>query len=62
MGYSTQQCLLTMLEKWKSAEDNKKHLQFTEGIKKTFGTLLTDFVRINFFLKSWMVMDSAFQH
>ena len=31
-GYSTQQCLLTMLEKWRSAVDNKK----------TFGALLTD--------------------
>ena len=31
-GYSTQQCLLAMLEKWRSAVDNKK----------TFGVLLTD--------------------
>ena len=31
-GYSTQQCLLTMLGKWRSAVDNKK----------TFGALLTD--------------------
>ena len=31
-GYSTQQCLLPMLEKWRSAVDNKK----------TFGILLTD--------------------
>ena len=31
-GYSAQHCLLAMLEKWKSAVDNKK----------TFGTLLTD--------------------
>ena len=31
-GYSTQQCLLAMLEKWRSAVDNKK----------TFGALLTD--------------------
>ena len=25
-GYSTQQCLLTMLEKWRSAVDNKKNI------------------------------------
>ena len=31
-GYSSQQCLLAMLEKWRSAVDNKK----------TFGVLLTD--------------------
>ena len=31
-GYSTQQCLLAMLEKWRSAVDNKK----------AFGALLTD--------------------
>ena len=31
-SYSTQQCLLAMLEKWKSAVDNKK----------TFGALLTN--------------------
>ena len=31
-GYRTQQCLLTMLENWRSAVDNKK----------TFGVLLTD--------------------
>ena len=31
-GYSAQHCLLAMLEKWKSAVDNKK----------TFGALLTD--------------------
>ena len=31
-GFSTKQCLLSMLEKWKSAIDNKK----------TFGALLTD--------------------
>ena len=31
-GYSTQQCLLSMPEKWKSAVDNKK----------TFGALITD--------------------
>ena len=31
-GYSTQQCLLAMLEKWRSAVDNKK----------TFGVLLID--------------------
>ena len=31
-GYSTQQCLIAMLEKWRSAVDNKK----------TFGVLLTD--------------------
>ena len=31
-GYSAQHCLLSMLEKWKSAVDNKK----------TFGALLTD--------------------
>ena len=32
-GYSTLQCLLAMLEKWRSAVDNKK---------KTFGALLTE--------------------
>ena len=31
-GYSTQQCFLVMLEKWRSAVDNKI----------TFGVLLTD--------------------
>ena len=31
-SYSTQQCLLAVLEKWRSAVDNKK----------TFGVLLTD--------------------
>ena len=31
-GYSTQQCLIAMLEKWSSAVDNRK----------TFGVLLTD--------------------
>ena len=31
-GYSIQQCLLAMLEKWRSAVDDKK----------TFGVLLTD--------------------
>ena len=31
-GYSSRQCLLAMLEKWKSAVDNKK----------TFGVLLID--------------------
>ena len=32
-GYSTLQCLLAMLEKWRSAVDNKK---------ETFGALLTE--------------------
>ena len=31
-GFSAQHCLVSMLEKWKSANDNKK----------SFGTLLTD--------------------
>ena len=35
-GYSTQQCLLAMLEKWRSAVDNKK----------TFGVLLTDLPKV----------------
>ena len=35
-GYSTQQCLLAILEKWRSAVDNKK----------TFGALLTDLSKV----------------
>ena len=34
-GFSAQHCLVSMLEKWKSATDNKK----------SFGALLTDFVK-----------------
>ena len=35
-GYSTQQCLFTILEKWRSAVDNEK----------TFGALLTDLSKV----------------
>ena len=55
-GYSTQQCLLAMLKKWRSAVDNKK----------TFGALLKTclkcliVIRMNFLLQSCMLMDSAF--
>ena len=35
-GYSTQHCFLTILEKWRSAVDNKK----------TFGVLLTDLSKV----------------
>ena len=36
MGFSTQHCLVTMLEKWKSATEKKK----------SFGALLTDLSKV----------------
>ena len=56
-GCSTQECLLTMLEKWRFAVDNKT----------IFGALLADLSKAfdclsqKFLLSNWhMLMDSAF--
>ena len=56
-GCSTQQCLLTMLEKWRFAVDNKT----------IFGALLADLSKAfdclsqKFLLSNWhMLMDSVF--
>ena len=58
-GYSTQHCLLAMLEKWKSAVDKGK----------SFGALLTDLSKAyltvfltNFCFLNLMPMDLALRH
>ena len=57
-GYSTQYCLLSMLEKWKSAVNKEK----------PFGALLTDLSKdliiflLNFWLLNVMPMDLPLQH
>ena len=62
-GFSAQHCLVSMLEKWKSATDDKKSFgTLLTDLSKTFGWLSRDLLISNLIAQGFNMSDLRFIH